>query len=70
MDATEVALGSRDVAVETSQYLVQLVVDLGLLLGMRLEISKDLRIDHGTGIAARHLCLLVPLPGFRGWWCF
>lgn len=64
MDATEVALGCRDAAVETSQYLVQLVVDLGLLLGMSLEILKDLGVDHGTGIAARHLCQWSLCLGF------
>lgn len=62
MDAAQMALSSRDVAVETSQNLIQLVVDLGLLNGVSLEILEDLGIDHGTCVAARHFaCRCVHL---------
>ena len=56
MDAAEMALRGRDLAVQYRSNLVQLLVDLDVLLGMALQELEDRRVDHGGSAAVRHIC--------------
>lgn len=66
MDAAEMALGGRDLAVQYRRDLVQLLVDHDVLLGMALQELEDGRVDHGRSAVVRHVCGKVSRRGTGG----
>ena len=56
MNAAQMALRGRDLAVQDRRDLVQLLINLDVLLGMALQELEDRRVDHGGSAVVRHVC--------------
>jgi len=55
MNTAKEPLAGRNMAVQSTGYLVQLVADLDFFLAVGLEIFKDGRVNHVITVAARHV---------------
>jgi hypothetical protein len=59
VNSAEEPLTGRNMAVQSTRYLVQLVANLDFFLAVGLEIFEDGGVNHVVTVAARHLELYL-----------